>query len=91
MFNAGSDKELLKKFDNLKEHFLEKRCVFGGTLLYAYIYEAMSGPGWTVIDNLDLCKEVFTNFKVQFIPAMCRVYKNAPSTVDAVLFNRKEF
>lgn len=91
MWPKCTERLLLRNYNDFTDKLAESRLALGGQLLFAYIYEAGTGPGWTPIDNLEWCVSEFPRAHMRFIPAMCREYKNAPSTVDAILIKDRRF
>lgn len=90
IFPTVAEDKLLCTYNDFVDSFKASHLALGGEIAFAYIYEAGTGPGWTVIDNLANCKASFPNTRWLFIPAICRAYKNLPACVDAVLIKTKE-
>lgn len=80
---------VLDKYEEFTDKLVRERLAFGGQLFYAYIYQAMTGPGWSPIDVIAELPLHFNPLILKTFPAFCRRYTSDFSCVDCVLIKER--
>lgn len=89
MFGVEDGAVSMQTYNEFLEKEAKAHLAFNGQMCFAYIYQAMTGPGWTEIDRIEKLPTYFGDYTLRTFPAMDQKQLNDRSLVDCVLIKRR--